>query len=556
MRLAFLFVFLVSTLSVYYYGAYLATPAPLGTTWGSYASHRRASSLITRQHLRIAIVGAGTAGTSAAFWIETARRRLNLTGPNHIEVHVFEKEDHIGGTPDRRANLPVMASVFTDRDYNLARACNLFGINTTMARVDGNDTGIWDGHHFLHRWSAPEIKIERLWVAMKFFWHYGATAALDFHDLAQGVNAKLLKLYEPSGFVWDNSSEIAAALDMSLLLEESFATHLALAGIGRRYTSEVLESRARELHGVNLDQIHALGGIRSIGTTSRRYVEGGAGVISSQFLAHSNATLHLRSQVTRLHRVVHSGGETTWSVQTADRKALIEGRSSSASKYIKTHSGFHHVILAATQSHAKTRIDVPNANFSDAVYTHLHVTLLSTTAPHPDPSYFSLPEYSKVPNTILTSSGKQTSPEFYSLSYGAPVAGLENGTRTWAVQILSEDRKEDSWLEKVFGAGKVGWIRRSEWYAPRLMPGATHLRAQLEPGLWYADHLEQFISSQEMQTIASRNIVQRIFQQKFQRDICGRHSAPGHNATFQGVDGQGHKPTRLGTVAKIWGWDC
>lgn len=42
---------------------------------------------------RIAIIGAGAAGSSAAFWIAKAKERFGLD----VEVDVYEKNDYIGG---------------------------------------------------------------------------------------------------------------------------------------------------------------------------------------------------------------------------------------------------------------------------------------------------------------------------------------------------------------------------------------------------------------------------------------------------------------------------
>lgn len=42
---------------------------------------------------RIAIIGAGAGGTSAAFWISKAKERFGLD----VEVDVYDKADYVGG---------------------------------------------------------------------------------------------------------------------------------------------------------------------------------------------------------------------------------------------------------------------------------------------------------------------------------------------------------------------------------------------------------------------------------------------------------------------------
>lgn len=43
---------------------------------------------------RIAIIGAGAGGTSAAFWISKAKQRFGVD----VEVDVYERESYIGGS--------------------------------------------------------------------------------------------------------------------------------------------------------------------------------------------------------------------------------------------------------------------------------------------------------------------------------------------------------------------------------------------------------------------------------------------------------------------------
>jgi prenylcysteine oxidase/farnesylcysteine lyase len=43
---------------------------------------------------RIAVVGAGAGGSSAAFWISKAKERFGLD----VEVDVFDRESYIGGS--------------------------------------------------------------------------------------------------------------------------------------------------------------------------------------------------------------------------------------------------------------------------------------------------------------------------------------------------------------------------------------------------------------------------------------------------------------------------
>jgi pyruvate/2-oxoglutarate dehydrogenase complex dihydrolipoamide dehydrogenase (E3) component len=57
-----------------------------------------------RQPLRIAIVGAGAGGSSAAFWLHKAKERFGYD----IEVDVYEQHDYIGGSERHNRVFPVL----------------------------------------------------------------------------------------------------------------------------------------------------------------------------------------------------------------------------------------------------------------------------------------------------------------------------------------------------------------------------------------------------------------------------------------------------------------
>ena len=119
------------------------------------------------------------------------------------------------------------------------------------------------------------------------------------------------------------------------------------------------------------------------------------------------------------------------------------------------------VILAAPFH--STGINLPFSlaeQIPEQPYVHLHVTLLSTTSPTPNPKYFGLAPSSPAPRVILTTNqgkrGGGVEPEFNSLSYHGLVREGE-----WAVKIFSDHELSDEWLNEMFH-DKVGWVYRKE----------------------------------------------------------------------------------------------
>jgi prenylcysteine oxidase / farnesylcysteine lyase len=115
---------------------------------------------------RIAIIGAGAGGSSAAFWISKARERFGL----EVEVDVFDKNSYIGGRmsfymnvlvqrlhltsgsttvyPYDNSSLPPIelgASIFVAANKNMWRASEEFNLSRGGLKDDDGTTGIWDG---------------------------------------------------------------------------------------------------------------------------------------------------------------------------------------------------------------------------------------------------------------------------------------------------------------------------------------------------------------------------------------------------------------------------
>lgn len=120
---------------------------------------------------RIAIIGAGAGGSSAAFWISKAKERFGLD----VEIDVYERSDYIGGSectfpglihvshhtrhlgstvvyPYNDSSLPELelgASIFVEANKNLWRASDEFNLTRRGFHSENYETGVWDGEEVL-----------------------------------------------------------------------------------------------------------------------------------------------------------------------------------------------------------------------------------------------------------------------------------------------------------------------------------------------------------------------------------------------------------------------
>lgn len=197
-------------------------------------------------------------------------------------------------------------------------------------------------------------------------------------------------------------------------------------------------------------------------------IKGGNRQIFEHFLSRSKANLSLNSSVCDHVGILSTKTDCCNLMQVL---SIVDSSTSAArsSWTVTTDAGisdsYDEVIIAAP--YHSTGIDFQSeshvvASVPPQPYIHLHVTLLSTTLPHPNPQYFSLPDGSYVPTMILTTfegprkGGKE--PEFNSLTYHGRVSP---GSAEWVVKIFSKSRITDEWLNRVFD-GQVGWIYRKE----------------------------------------------------------------------------------------------
>ncbi|KAI0354058.1 FAD/NAD(P)-binding domain-containing protein [Trametes cingulata] len=495
---------------------------------------------------RIAIIGAGAGGSSAAFWIAKAKERYGLD----VEIDVYDKNAYIGGRsttvfPYEDESLePVElgASIFVKVNKNLWRAVDEFGLERVNFLDDDTEVmGIWDGHQFVLTTGGSSI-LSNWFDKIKILWRYGYKAPTKTQALVKDMVDRFLTLYSPNAPQWSNISSVVSSLAWEQVTAETAAEYFDLQGIDRRWTRELVEAATRVNYGQNVDKIHALEGLCSLAATGASSVKGGNFQIFEHFIAHSNASVYLNTTVNAISHY-HSSGP--WLVKSSafDQPRL-----------------YRSVILAAPFHQTKINFKAASlAPVPQQPYVRLHVTLLSTSSPTPNATYFNLGHGAKAPTTLLTTyEGVRVrggaEPEFNSLTYHGPLRGKDGALRTnafgeqeWVVKIFSKQRIEDVWLQQMF-EGNVGWVLRKEWDAYPVLPPTTEFPpVKLAEGLYYVNAFEPLISTMETETIAARNVVDLLLKEQFNAGLCktqGEDTAESTNAT---------QSERSDFVL---GWDC
>lgn len=537
---------------------------PAGHYWEPIGNRHQTDS---RSHTRkVAIIGAGPSGSSAAYYLRRAQDRLAFTASashERIDITIYERNKRIGGRAavvyphDDETYEPVElgASIYADVNYNLRRAVKEFGLDTGAQNGESGEMGVWDGQQFLFIGDASSW-----WTSAKFFLRYGYSALT-----AQNLVAKQLSLfshlYNPSflhkpsntRFPWSTVEQLAEAVNVSSLAAMTGLDYFKDHRVSDLFIEEMIEAATRVNYAQDTDQIHGFGALVSLAATGATGVKDGNYRIFEEFVQRSGATL-----------LTGIEGEVTGIVRfdRIQRPSSIKEQGDQGPQwYIGTKSGegetYDAVIIATPWHNADITLLNTESRVKAKPFVHLHVTLLTTTTSGPDPRYFGLGIQDSVPKTILTSdesirravreknnrtqtcdgvdcqadakrgaSKKQPKMDFFSLNYLRPLRPRESkltaddSAKEYVVKIFSHEVMTDDLLDRLFGLSTITWVKRHEWDSyPLLTPTTRFPHIQVDDNLYYPNAMESLVSTMETSTVSARNAVGLLLRKWYGNDF-------------------------------------
>lgn len=396
------------------------------------------SPLDYQRSRKIAIIGAGPGGSSAAYFLSKAQSKLESLGygAEGLDITLFEREERIGGRtavvhPYGDESMPAIelgASIFADVNKNLQRASRQFKLATGAKIGEPGITGIWDGQQFL---------IEGLdngwWNSAKMFWRYGYSPVTTQKLVGKLVDA-FLHLYDPtymhrtghdaqrteSGYPWSSIEDLARAMKLDDVAAQSAGDYFYGSGVSKLFIEEIIEAATLVNYGQEIYSIHGVGGSVSLAASGATGVVGGNYQIFESMIGHSEA-LKLRmgshGEVTGLARfrtvqdAIDAGKVDTRDALAAGLMDEQTGEMTSSGQTTKwwlgTKSGygglFDAVFIAAPWHSAEITLLNTHAVIPAPPYVRLHVTIVITKSDQPDPAYFGRGEKDKIPTEVLTS---------------------------------------------------------------------------------------------------------------------------------------------------------
>jgi prenylcysteine oxidase/farnesylcysteine lyase len=499
---------------------------------------------------RVAIIGAGAAGSSAAYHLSKYAAELDYS----LDITLYELNHRAGGRtttvnalndPDYPTELG--GSIFVKINHILYDAAEEFGLSTSSAnsyRPEESDYsfGVWDGTQFVYKQASGSGRWSGYWDVVKLLWKYGM-APIRTRRMSKESTGKFLKMYEAPIFPFVDLTQAVEDLELLAYTSTTGASVLEEGGAGGAFAREVVQASTRVNYAQNLGQIHGLEGLVCMAIEGAVAVQGGNWQIFQEMVKRSGVRANFDALVTGI--AAHDNG--TYTVQSKKKVSEQVGLdphfdTSDAFEACSYQEQFDTIIMATPLQFSNISFEPQLSNPPEQIpYVTLHVTLF--TSPHKvSPVYFSLADQKDVPETIIT-----TLPEGLDLGDARGVdavgpAGFwsistlrsirENSARTqYLYKIFSPTPVTGSWLSNVLGfdysnttvadpltalsKADVTWAVQKMWHSyPYEVPRTTFSKIRYDWGnagsLWYTSGIESFISTMETSALMGKNVAKLV----------------------------------------------
>ncbi|KAF9577457.1 hypothetical protein BGW38_007322, partial [Lunasporangiospora selenospora] len=393
----------------------------------------------------VAIIGAGAAGASTAYYLHNFLQSPQT--PYHVDhsITVYDQNNRIGGrcsvfrvqNPGQRDEfIEVGASIFVQANKHMTEAASEFGLESKP--LDDELMAIWNGSEFVFEESTWKY-----WNLFKGLRRWGLSPIKLRKHLKQTADG-LLEFYK-SPEVFDSISAFAERFRLDKLAAVFSDKYMEILQINPLYVQEVVEVATRVNYGSNVDKIHALGAFVTLASNDALQIKDGNFQIFEGMIGHSKAKVKLNTKVTKVRKI--NGG--------LDAPPKFEVETATGEKEV------YDTIVIATPIADIDFEDLGLHEVPKVPYRTIHTTFVRGKV---NPAYFNVsPEKAdKFPAHILTTYTEGV--EFTSLSIQRRLSNGETVTK-----IFSPNKLEEDLLDRLYQSRT--WVKRKVWKAyPKLRP--------------------------------------------------------------------------------------
>ncbi|PPQ78875.1 hypothetical protein CVT24_012285 [Panaeolus cyanescens] len=454
---------------------------------------------------KVAIIGAGAGGSSTAFWLSQAVKRSNHT--TAIDIDIYDKLSYIGGRslvvslPDVAPypyHVPVElgAHRFGLHERHLMRAAHEFAL--PLHRITPLDSNfIWNGRELF---ALPLS----MWNTLRLAYRYELSPSViqSLIQRATRIASSMCNIYKQNSVIWANTADILHRLNLTELVTSTTSDYLVRAGISTTFVKDFFQYGTANDHATHA--LQTFFALRSAGAEYR--VIGGTNRIFEEFAIRSGASLFLNTEVKSIE---YAPDTNNWKVNVSNGTKKYDA-----------------VIVAAPLY--QTNITIPkhlSCQIPSIPHHEEHITILATRSSSINHQFLNLSSgVGDIQYLAFFPVGEAWSFPFSELSYVR-----EASPGIWIVKITSRSHIATRWLSEAFN-GKIDWVHRHTWTVPMMAP-PTHLpHFKLAEGFYYLSGFESVISSMEGQVVAAQNVVNILWGDMFNQNVCGGDRKTGaHN---------------------------
>ncbi|AEO68308.1 uncharacterized protein THITE_2145487 [Thermothielavioides terrestris NRRL 8126] len=475
---------------------------------------------------QIAIIGAGAAGSSAAYFL----RNYTTHAGFHVNITLFEKTDRIGGRTltvnpfnDLAQLFELGASIFVPVNHILNDSVTEFNLSTRAAETDSSSIiGIWDGDRFVFTLDRSQPS---WWKGLKVALRYGLTSPWRAEQFTAATIAKFLRIYDAPFFPFPSLTQRAQDLGLDAFTGVTGEQVLKENKIGALYAHDVVQASTRVNYASNIAVLHGLHTLVSLAANGAIGVRGGNWQIFSEMARRSSAFLALNTTVVAIDK-----GEDA----ASDRpRYTLQTTSGIAPDDTTTYPvAFDNVIIATPYqfSGMSAGLGVLDSPIEAVPYVELHVTIFTSPSWF-SPRFFGLRSSQKPPGLVLTTLASTDTPDsgvagagkagFFSLSNIGKAINPKTLREENVYKVFSPEALTPDFLSRLLGstvpetftgeASPITWYHAHVFHSyPKAYPRVKFQDPVVGQGVYYTAGMESFISTMETNALMGKNVARLI----------------------------------------------
>lgn len=476
---------------------------------------------------KVAIIGAGIAGASAAYHLHDRYAHANL------DVTIYEANPQVGG---RIKSAKVYDGAYTFQQVETGAQSFYADDECVQSLIDETglrrklephypvkkSVGVWDGASFILQ-GKGDLKA-RTWTDWaRYAWAYG----FSVNNMRKWLSEKLPLFRRLLGrweYVNRNIPGDIENLGLTAELKSnawSFLQNLTSPEFAR----EIVQATTRAWFGQNLVTMHGLAALAAMNPAAiDSVISGGNYKLIERLIKLSDIDPHLNSTVTKIER-------SPVRKYRLNVKTPSHNDDQSPSNY--EEADYDAIIIAAPLQMANIEfdIDIHIATRSPRPGTSRQVTHF--TSPNPlSPTYFNLSTSSSMPSKIYTiTSADIPPPPFFSIEHSLASFRLDGCIEESEnmYKVVTAAPLLDATILNLLGQdpdraledAEVRWVHREEWKHAFLEydGGALLDDIELADGIFYTGAGEEVVSSLEMSCRMGRRAADLFYYEKFAPEV-------------------------------------